>query len=93
MSADYPYERKPHCNFLPLLIVLALLAAAIWYFTGPYSPYNPDSEPRPVTARGDLAGDETNSIDLFESVSPSVVYITSIELRRSMFSLNIYEIP
>ena len=93
MSADNPYERKPHSNFLPLLIVLALFAGTLWYFTGPYSPYNPDAEPRPVTARGDLAGDEKNSIDLFESVSPSVVYITSIELRRSLFSLNIYEIP
>jgi S1-C subfamily serine protease len=93
MSADYPYERKPHSNFLPLLIVLALLAVTLWYFTGPHSPYNPDAEPRPVTARGDLAGDEINSIDLFESVSPSVVYITSIELRRSLFSLNVYEIP
>jgi S1-C subfamily serine protease len=93
MSADYPYERKPHSNFLPLLIVLALVAIILWYLTGPHSPYNPDAEPRTVTARGDLAGDEKNSIDLFESVSPSVVYITSIELRRSLFSLNIYEIP
>jgi len=46
-----------------------------------------------VTARGDLAADEQNTIDLFEATSTSVVYITSIELRRSLFSLNIYEIP
>jgi S1-C subfamily serine protease len=54
---------------------------------------DPDAEPRLVTARGDLAEDEKNTVDIFRSASPSVVYITSIELRRSFFSLNVYEIP
>ena len=48
---------------------------------------------RPVTARGDLAGDEQNTIDIFRSAAPSVVYITSIAVRRNLFSLNVYEIP
>ncbi len=49
--------------------------------------------PRAVTARGDLAEDEQNTIDLFKKVSPSVVYITTIALRRNLFSLNAVEIP
>ena len=55
--------------------------------------YDKDAEPRVVTARGDLAEDEKNTIAVFEEISPSVVYITSIEVRRSIFSLNVYEIP
>ena len=55
--------------------------------------YDKNAEPRVVTARGDLAEDEKNTIAVFEEISPSVVYITSIEVRRSIFSLNVYEIP
>ena len=36
-----------------------------------------DAEPRAVTARGDLAADEQSTIALFESTSPSVVFITT----------------
>ncbi len=54
---------------------------------------DPAAEPRLVAARGDLAADERTTIDIFRTASPSVVYITSIELRRSLFSLNVYEIP
>jgi S1-C subfamily serine protease len=55
--------------------------------------YDKQAEPRVVNARGDLAEDEKNTITVFEEISPSVVYITSIEVRRSIFSLNVYEIP
>lgn len=84
-------EKRGH--LIPLLLVLLVIASIWWYLSYPRSPHDPNAEPRPVTARGDLAEDEKNTIDLFETVSPSVVYITSIELRRSLFSLNIYEIP
>ncbi len=53
----------------------------------------PEPEPRAVTARGDLAADEQNTIDIFKENSPSVVYVTSIALRRSFFSLNAVEVP
>jgi S1-C subfamily serine protease len=55
--------------------------------------YNKKAESRLVTARGNLAEDEKNTIELFQAASPAVVYITSIEVRRSIFSLNVYEIP
>ncbi|HXX80421.1 MAG TPA: trypsin-like peptidase domain-containing protein, partial [Thermodesulfovibrionales bacterium] len=50
-------------------------------------------QPRAVTARGDLAQEEKSAVEIFKNVSKSVVYISSIELRRDFFSLNIYEIP
>ncbi len=77
-----------------LIILLIVLAVLWWVFGRQVRPvHNPDATPRPVTARGDLAGDEKNIIELFQAASPSVVYITSIELRRNIFSLNVYEIP
>ncbi len=44
-------------------------------------------------ARGNLAEDEKNTIEVFKNSAPSVVYITSIALRRNLFNLNVYEIP
>jgi S1-C subfamily serine protease len=91
-----PFERdtqQRHSNFFPVLIFVILGLGLIWYVTEEKSPLDPDARSRVVMARGDLAEDEKNTIELFESASESVVYITSIELRRSFFSLNIYEIP
>jgi len=49
--------------------------------------------PRPVLARGDLAADEHATIELFNSVSPAVVHITSVQLRRSRLSMDVLKIP
>jgi S1-C subfamily serine protease len=49
--------------------------------------------PRPVLARSDLAADEKATIELFRAVSPSVVFITTLALRRDWFSLNVQQIP
>ena len=67
-------------------ISLLVLAAVVGW-------HDPEAVSRPVTARGDLAGDEQNTIDIFRNAAPSVVYITSIAVRRNLFSLNVYEIP
>ena len=37
--------------------------------------------------------DETNSMQVFSAASPAVVNVTSTTLRRSLFSLNVQEIP
>ena len=73
-----------------MLILLGLL----WVGENARRPrYDKEAVPRVVEARGDLAEDEKNTIAVFEEASPAVVYITSIEVRRSLFSLNVYEIP
>ena len=38
----------------------------------------PAVDPRPVAARGELAGDERATIDLFKQTAPSVVFITTL---------------
>ena len=49
--------------------------------------------PRAVVARGDLAADERNNIDVFKSVSPSVVHITTLERAASLFSTDVSQVP
>lgn len=49
--------------------------------------------PRTVTPRGDLAGSEKSRIELFRSASPAVVHITTLQVRRDAFNLNLYQIP
>jgi len=48
---------------------------------------------RPITTRGALTSQERNLTELFEEVSPSVVYVTSLAVRRNMFRFNVFEIP
>ncbi len=42
---------------------------------------------------GSLTSQEERDIGIFREVSPSVVYISNIALRRDFFSLNVFEIP
>lgn len=77
------------------LAIIVLLFFGFWLLFQPFERnlFDKKAEPRAVTARGDLAQDEQNTIDLFREVSPSVVYITTIALRRNLFTLNAVEIP
>ena len=83
---------------LTLLLVAAALAFAgfslgrRWRSPTPPSP-PPAAETRTVAARGDLAADEEATIALFRRASPAVAYITSVALRRDLFTLNVFEIP
>ena len=43
--------------------------------------------------RGSLTAEETSTTELFRDASPTVVYITSIGLRRDFFSFRAMEIP
>ena len=77
----------------PLALILVVVIG-VWLIVNPLEKNTrQDAQPRPVTARGDLAEDERNTIDIFRNTSSSVVYITSIALRRNFFSLNAVEIP
>ncbi len=95
-SQEYPYPavRRPSQTWLTLLLLILVLLllfkeARTWlpdlYYKG--------AQPRAVTARGDLAEDEKGTIALFKSVSPSVVYITTMTVRRELFSSRALEVP
>ena len=81
------------------LLVVILAVAALWWFKpwegmfGRPDASRMDAVPRTVTARGSLAEDEQNNISVFKNVSPSVVHITTLEMARNFFSLDIMQIP
>jgi len=80
---------------LPVIFIVALFLVGLWLVVKPLGrqKLDPEASPHAVIARGELAPDEQNTIDIFKSVSPSVVNITTIALRRDLFSLNAIEIP
>jgi S1-C subfamily serine protease len=51
------------------------------------------ASPRPVSPRPELTQEERSITALFEEASPSVVYVTSLAVRRDFFSFNVFEIP
>ncbi len=79
-------------NTILLVIGLALLALyfrpVMHHFLARMS-----ATPRIVTARGDLAEDEQNTIELFKAVKPSVAYITTIRHVRDFWTRNIMRVP
>lgn len=77
------------------ITILVIIALSLWLFFDPVESifHRGGGEPRVVTARGELAGDERNTIDIFRENSSAVVYVTSIAVKRNFFSLNAVEIP
>jgi S1-C subfamily serine protease len=51
------------------------------------------SEPRAITARGELAADERTTIEIFEQASPSVVFISTSQRVRDFWTRNVFSVP
>ena len=81
--------KLPHSKALVALLSALLLGVS----PSVTSTTRPDAQPRAVTPRGPLAADETNHIDVFRRISPSVVHITTLESQRELFSLNVQQVP
>jgi S1-C subfamily serine protease len=88
--------RPRRMSWSAIAAVWAVVFMLVWNFVRSQQTTgarNPDAEARPVTPRGGLWPQELAFIELFREASPSVVFITSIELRREIFSMNVFEIP
>jgi len=79
---------------VPALLGVGLLAAvaASGRLPSP-GPGRPDAQPRSVTPRGPLEGDELNHIRIFKTLSPSVVHITTTAVQRDFFARPLGEVP
>ena len=79
------------------LFITACIAALmlLWQFLPAieawFSPR--EAADRTVTARGDLAADEKATIELFGESRASVVYITTAQLVRDVWTRNVFSMP
>jgi S1-C subfamily serine protease len=94
------YEREPRPSpvvscLVPFLGLMTLAVALVWWFWpfGASSGLDPNAQPRPVVARGDLAEAEKSNIEVYEKVSPSVVHVTNLSDGGRGLSLNVQEVP
>jgi S1-C subfamily serine protease len=80
---------------LRFFAILFLLLFAIWYLLPviEHAIIRSTTEPRAISARGELAGDEQATIEIFENASPSVVYITTIQRLMNPWTRNILRVP
>lgn len=76
-----------------VLLALGFWAGTSWDLLYPRTSPQEMPKPRALIPRGDLSADEQTTIELFKEASPSVVYITTLVLRRYLFSLDVLEIP
>lgn len=95
-----PDDRLPPAwpSRLASLIAVAALALALvagWRagLFGPLPLLDPEAQPHVVAARGELAGDESSTIALFQAAAPAVANIRTTELRRNPWSRRVVESP
>jgi S1-C subfamily serine protease len=93
--------RKPHRPYLilaaialPTSAVMAAMLCALWLWL-PWRASKPTAmgQAPTVSARGELAADEQATIEMFRSVSPSVVHVTNLAARRDWRSRDVYTAP
>ncbi len=82
-----------------LLVSVSLLGLAVWpaarmWISSGRNVFYKGALPRLVTARGDLAQDEQNAIGVYRTISPSVVFVTSVQVQkgRSLFRFSAMEV-
>jgi S1-C subfamily serine protease len=79
---------------MPAFLAVVAVVCGVWAWSVWHTPGGtPTVPPRAVTARGDLAADEKSTIELFRSVSPSVVHVTNLATQRDWFSRDVYTVP
>jgi S1-C subfamily serine protease len=91
-------ERRPFVTCSPFALLVIVLFAAAWFgwrmARGLIHPaLDPNSAPRVVAARGDLAEDEKATIELFRRAAPSVVFINTKAMAIDRFRMRALEVP
>ena len=85
--------RHSRDRILPLVLLLASAILGAWSCAQGGPETSPAARPRDVAAPADLGADELSTIQVFQTASKSVVFITTSALRRDFWSLNVFEVP
>jgi S1-C subfamily serine protease len=83
------------CLSLLLLLMVVVISAGLtwWFWPWRGSGLNPQEQPRPVAARGELAPFEQMSIQIYDLASPSLVQVTKLSEGRSFYGLDVQQVP
>lgn len=93
---EYAARGPSSPNWIAILGIWAIVFLLVWSLFRPSTKptlLDPTAEARPVTPRGDLPPSEKTIVEVFKEAAPSVVYITSTELGRNLFTFDVFEIP
>ena len=95
MNGERRYQRGLlWLNLVLLVLVGAFVLWTFWAFVPkPWRDLNPAAVERTVAARGDLAGIEKTTIEIFKTASPSVVHITTLVNATQPFSMDVQQVP
>lgn len=88
-NQDYQFRRRLSWIIVGIVIVLTVIQLLPWI---EYHLIGMTSEPRLVSARGGLAEDEKNTIEIFELASPSVVYINTRQQVMNPWTRDVYSV-
>lgn len=88
-NRDDHFLQKLKWVTIAIIIVIAVIQFLPWL---EHTLTGSSTEPRTVTARGDLAADEQSTVALFEQSSPSVIYISTKERVRDPFSRDVLNV-
>jgi len=89
------YQPDPVLRRLHWITWTLVLLLLLWQFLPWIDRYliSLNTEPRAITARGELAGDERATIDIFDQASPSVVFISTRQRVRDLWTRNVFSVP
>lgn len=79
---------------LATCVLVGVTALLAWWLWPSKSGLDPNAQPRPVAARGDLAAVEKTNIAIYEEASPSVVHVTNLAVSGGgLFNLDAQQVP
>jgi S1-C subfamily serine protease len=88
-------SQRPVRFLTPLLVSAIAVVGSFSCVQGNPQPSGTGGDPKPrqVAAPTNLTPDEQATIQVFETASKSVVFITTAALRRDFWSMNLFEVP
>ena len=84
------FRRLPAALIVPAALCALILLAALG---GCEEAREPAPSREPAVLPRITSRDEDNNVEIFKAVSPSTVFITTRQLRRDLFTMNVFEIP